>query len=393
VKLILELIKYLRQGNTPWTKIDELLKLPPDGARNKARSQEWYKQIAQSNPHDKAEDVDKKTYREDGSISSFIRTRLDNKQTFSQSELLELHGLDPIEFKVKTITSNEWSMTNGQGDKYYNFQSKILAEPILSSDITPEQMAELLIGKIKPVEVKKLSIGENNLVIQLADLHFGVTKLKDTTDKLAKLVDRIDYGYKTIVIEQLGDLFHSSQMRSSQTLRGTLLDDVDMTQAIEDAKTFYDVVLTKCLECSQEVIIEHASGNHSGNIEYMFLIYLESKYPEVKVNYHNDTRTAYQLDKVGIMLSHGDTVALNKLPMLFANEYKQMWADSEVCEVHTAHKHNKYTEQEIDGVVLRQAPTIKPNDLYEITNGWTSNRKIMQVIEYDEWGEVGSYVI
>lgn len=393
MKKITELIKYLRQGNTPWTKIDELLGLPPDGARNKARSQEWYKQIAQSNPHDKAEDVDKKTYREDGSISSFIRTRLDEKKTFSKNELLELHGLDPDEFKIKNITSNEWSVTSGSGDKFYNFQSKILAEPVLASDITPEQMAELLAGRITPVKIDKIGIGENNLVIQLADLHFGVTKLKDTKEKLSKLIDRIDYGYKTIVIEQLGDLFHSSQMRSSQTLRGTLLDDVDMVQAIEDAKTFFDVVLTKCLESSEKVIIEHASGNHSGNMEYMFLIYLESKYPEVKVNYHNDTRTAYQLGKVGIMLSHGDTVGLNKLPMLFANEYKQLWADSEVCEVHTAHKHNKYTEQEIDGVVLRQAPTIKPNDLYEITNGWTSNRKIMQVIEYDEWGEVGSYVI
>lgn len=393
MKLILELIKCLRQGNTPWTKIDDMLKLPPDGARNKARSQEWYKQIAQSNPHDKADDVDKKTYKEDGSISSFIRTRLDEKKTFSKNELLELHGLDPDEFKIKNITSNEWSVTSGSGDKFYNFQSKILAEPVLTSDITPEQMVELLAGRITPVKIDKIGTGENNLVIQLADLHFGVTKLKDTKEKLSKLIDRIDYGYKTIVIEQLGDLFHSSQMRSSQTLRGTLLDDVDMTQAIEDAKTFFDTVLIKCLECSQEVIIEHASGNHSGNMEYMFLIYLESKYPEVTVNYHNDTRTAYQLGNVGIMLSHGDTVALNKLPMLFANEYKQLWADSEVCEIHTAHKHNKYTEQEIDGVVLRQAPTIKPNDLYEITNGWTTNRKIIQVIEYDEWGEVGSYVI
>lgn len=393
MKVINDVIRKLREKQTPWTEIDRILDLPPDGARNKARSQEWYKQIAQSNPHDKASDVDKKSYRDDGSISSFIRTRLDKKQTFSQSELLKLHGLDPSEFKIKNITSNEWSVTAGTGERYYNFQSKILAEPILSIDITPEQMAELLIGKIKPVEVKKLSIGENNLVIQLADLHFGVTKLKDTKEKLSKLIDRIDYGYKTIVIEQLGDLFHSSQMRASQTLRGTLLDDVDMVQAIEDAKTFFDVVLTKCLESSEKVIIEHASGNHSGNMEYMFLIYLESKYPEVKVNYHNDTRTAYQLGKVGIMLSHGDTVALNKLPMLFANEYKQLWADSEVCEIHTAHKHNKYTEQEIDGVVLRQAPTIKPNDLYEVTNGWTSSRKIMQVIEYDEWGEVGSYVI
>lgn len=393
MKIINDVIRKLREKQTPWTEIDRILDLPPDGARNKARGQEWYKEIAQSNPHDKASDVDKKSYRDDGSISSFIRTRLDEKKTFSKDELLELHGLNPDEFKIKNITSNEWSMTNGSGDKFYNFQSKILAEPILASDITPEQMVELLAGRIKPVKIDKIGTGENNLVIQLADLHFGVTKLKDTKEKLSKLIDRIDYGYKTIVIEQLGDLFHSSQMRASQTLRGTLLDDVDMVQAIEDAKTFFDVVLTKCLESSERVIIEHASGNHSGNIEYMFLIYLESKYPEVEVNYHNDTRTAYQLGKVGIMLSHGDTVGLNKLPMLFANEYKQLWADSEVCEVHTAHKHNKYTEQEIDGVVLRQAPTIKPNDLYEITNGWTSNRKIMQVIEYDEWGEVGSYVI
>ena len=393
MKLILELIKCLRQGNTPWTKIDELLDLPPDGARSKARSQDWYKQIVQRNPHDKAEDVDKKNYREDGSISSFIRTRLDDKQTFSKEELLELHGLDSKEFKIKTITSNEWSMTVGTGERHYNFQSKILAEPILSSDITPEQVAELLAGRIQPVEVKKISIGENNLVIQLADLHFGVTKLKDTTDKLRKLVDRIDYGYKTIVIEQLGDLFHSSQMKISQTLKGTLLDDVDMAQAIEDAKTFYDMVLTKCLECSRKVIVEHAGGNHSDNFEYMFLNYLEAKYPQVEVNYHNETRRAYKLGNVGIMISHGDTVGLNKLPMLFANEYKLLWADSTVCEVHTAHKHNKYVEQEIDGVVLRQAPTIKPNDLYEIKNGWTGNRKIIQVIEYDEEGEFGSYVI
>lgn len=393
MKPILELIKGLRQGNTPWTKIDELLKLPPDGARNKARSQEWYKQIAQNNPHDKAEDVDKKSYREDGSISSFIRTKLDSKQTFSQSELLELHGLDPSEFKVKTITSNEWSVTAGTGEKYYNFQSKILAEPMTAKDISFEQIVSILTNDIKPMTIELLGAGDTNLVIQLADLHFGVTKIDMTKEKLAKLIDRIDYGYQTIVIEQLGDLFHSSQMKSSQTLKGTLLDDVDMAQAIEDAKTFFHAIITVCLEKAEKVVIEHAGGNHSDNIEYMFLNYLEAKYPQVEVNYHNDTRRAYKLGNVGIMISHGDTVALNKLPMLFANEYKLLWADSTVCEVHTAHKHNKYVEQEIDGVVLRQAPTIKPNDLYEIRNGWTTNRKIIQVIEYDEDGEVGSYVI
>ena len=71
------------------------------------------------------------------------------KQTFSKDELLELHGIDPDEFKIKNITSNEWSMTNGSGDKFYNFQSKILAEPLTAKDISYEQIADLL-SKLKP---------------------------------------------------------------------------------------------------------------------------------------------------------------------------------------------------------------------------------------------------
>ena len=181
-------------------------------------------------------------------------------------------------------------------------------------------------------------------------------------------------------------------MKSSQTLKGTLLEDVDMEQAIEDAKQFYIQVIEKCLQSANHVCIEHANGNHS-DFEYLFLMYLETAYPQVKVNKHTEPRSVYQLGKVGIMLSHGDTVKLDKLPMLFATEFKLMWCNSEHVECHTAHKHNKYTEQEIDGLTLRQAPTIKPNDLYEITHGWTTNRKIIQCIEYDLNGPVATYDI
>lgn len=268
-----------------------------------------------------------------------------------------------------------------------------MAEPKNDKKISLDKYISILKQDIKPIHIQSDYIGGTSLVIQIADLHFGVTKLKDTLPKLAKLKSRIEFGYKTIVIEQLGDLFHSAQMKSSQTLKGTLLEDVDMVQAVEDAKQFYDVVIRSCIENSGNVIIEHAGGNHSGNMEYMFLIYLETKYPQIEVNYHNESRTVYKLGNVGIMLSHGDTVPLKKLPMLFANEYKMLWAECETIEVHTGHKHNKFTEEEYDGVILRQAPTIKPNDIYEIDNGWTTARKIIQCVEYDEDGEVGSYVI
>ena len=382
----------LRQQNTPWTKIDELLDLTPDHARNLARRDPRYQTIANANPHDKSDEMDKKYYKDDGSITSLIRTNLNAKKIFSKDELLVIHGFDPKEFQIRSITSNEWTM-NTTDDVKYNYQSKIVAEPINPNHIDIDKCVNILKQDIKPIHVQSDYIGDTNLVIQLADLHFGVTKFEDTIHKLSKLKSRIEYGYKTIVIEQLGDLFHSSQMKASQTLKGTLLEDVDMVQAVEDAKQFYDVAIQCCMENSDEVIIEHAGGNHSNNMEYMFLIYLETKYPQITVNYHNDSRTVYKLGNVGVMLSHGDTVPLKKLPMLFANEYKMLWAECETSEIHTAHKHNKFTEEEYDGVILRQAPTIKPNDLYEIDNGWTTARKIIQVIEYDEDGEVGSYVI
>ena len=379
----------LRQQGIPWTKIDELLDLTPDRARNLARYDKRYETIKNPNPHDQADEVDKKYYQQDGSITSIVRTGRSQKKRFNQSELLEIHGFDSDEFRIKSVISNEWTLSDTQ----YNYQSKINVEPIRQNEFDINVYVETLKQDIKQITVDADYIGDTNLVIQLADLHFGVTKISDTINKLSKLKSRIECGYKTIVIEQLGDLFHSSQMKSSQTLKGTQLDDVDMVEAVEAAKSFYDFIITTCLLNADEVIIEHACGNHSGNVEYLFLVYLESKYPQIKVNYHNDSRIVYKLGNVGIMLSHGDTVPLKKLPMLFANEYKLLWSECETCEVHTGHKHNKFTEEEYDGVILRQAPTIKPNDIYEIDNGWTTARKIIQVIEYDDDGEVGSYVI
>lgn len=386
-----EIFQLKSEGKT-WNEIDSLLNLNPDQARNLARNDPRYSLIKKSNPHSKPDEMDKKYYRDDGSITSIIRTKRKNKQTFNQNELLTIHGFNPDEFKIRSITSNEWT-TPISGESFYNYQSKITVEPITKTEINLEQLTDILKSEVKPLKINSEYTGETNLVIQLADIHFGITKLSDALPKLSNLKSRVELGYDTIVIEQLGDLFHSSQMRSSQTLKGTILDDVNMEQAVSDARLFYDAVIRMCLENSNEVIIEHACGNHSGNMEYMFLVYLETKYPQVKVNYHNEPRSVYRLGNVGIMLSHGDTVPLKRLPMLFATEHKLLWAECETVEVHTAHKHNKFTEEEYDGVILRQAPTFKPNDTYEIQNGWTNARKFLQVIEYEEDGEVGSYVI
>lgn len=387
-----KMILALKQHGFTWTQIDEFRQAHTDNSRNAVRNLDAYKTIVNPNPHSQSSTKDTRKINSDGSVVEEIERHFNEPmEPKTPKEFMELHKYDPNEFEYVSGESTVWTVTNGDGEEYYNVRSKIKVKP-LSNSLSEEQILAILTRDTKPIHIETIDVADNNLVIQLADLHFGVTTLDDTIDTLARLIDRIDYGYDTIVIEQLGDLFHSAQMKSSQTLKGTLLEDVDMEQAIEDAKQFYTQVIEKCLQSANHVHIEHANGNHS-DFEYLFLMYLEAVYPQVKINKHTEPRSVYQLGKVGIMLSHGDTVKLDKLPMLFATEFKLMWCNSEHVECHTAHKHNKYTEQEIDGLTLRQAPTIKPNDLYEITHGWTTNRKIIQCIEYDVNGPVATYDI
>lgn len=381
MKLILELIKCLRQGNTPWTKIDELLKLPPDGARNKARNQEWYKQIAQSNPHDKAEDVDKKTYREDGSISSFIRTRLDNKQTFSQSELLELHGLDPIEFKIKTITSNEWSMTNGEGDKYYNFQSKILAEPLTAKDISFEQIVELL-STLKPkrIELQMDELPNEYLFVGLSDLHLMFNRY----DKLqSDIADVMSNGYEEILMSVHGDLFHVDNFLNT-TERGTRVDDVDFEQGVQDGFQFVIPLIEKALESSPTVKLVYLPGNHAPSVDYMFVQAIKRLYPDVEVDDSVDEFKHAWLGKHSIFMHHGDKVKNPKrLLEIVVSKFAKEWGESQSRYLMTGHFHHEKSLS-FAGMTHYQVMSPSKESSYDKQMGYVDSEAGLMLFTFDE---------
>ena len=325
---------------------------------------------------------------EHGDITSTIRKYMAAKRTFTNRELLELHAINPDENEIKQIVSNEWSMTTKDGDTYYNFQSKIIAVPISAGGISWEEFAEIVHEPPVAMKIEYEGIGERNLLIGLSDLHFPVSTLESLEREISEVMEIVMNGYDTIVIEQAGDLFESSQINESITLRGTILPTADMAKAWSDAKSLYWTLIDHCLEHCNKVQIEHACGNHSGNLEYVFLDGIKDRYSllgkdKVVVNNHKNYRTAYKIGNVGIMLSHGDTVKLKDLPGKFASEYPLLWGSCESHECHAGHKHNKFTETDINGVVLRQHPTPKPPSDWEDKFGYLS-RKMIQLIEYNE---------
>lgn len=350
------------------------------------RSVQRYRKGATHTPvkETKIKDVQRGTeivLNKDGSQSSSTTLQMTSEQAKDPDFVLRAHGFDPDEWDIISARNNFWQQNSQENGLIDLYQSKITVKPKSDDELTPQDIANLFKADIKPYTVNQFARDTHNLVVPLPDLHFGITTLEDVKGHLDRLLELINKGYKTIVIEQLGDLFHSSQMWSSQTLKGTLLDEVNMVQAVEDAKQFFDVLVTAALQNSTTLHIKQMAGNHSANLEYMFMEYLKAKYPQVVITNNIKFRDAYLLDNVGIMLAHGDLAPKN-LPMLMANEFGGVWSLSHSREIHKGHFHNEKTVDN-GGVISRQLGTVKPNDKYEIMNGWTLSKKELYALEYD----------
>ena len=350
------------------------------------RSVQRYRKGATHKPvkETKIKDVQRGTeivLNKDGSQSSSTTLQMTSEQAKDPDFVLRAHGFDPSEWDIISARNNFWQQNSQENGLIDLYQSKITVKPKSDDELTPQDIANLFKADIKPYTIKQVARDTHNLVVPLPDLHFGITTMLDVKEHLDRLLELINKGYKTIVIEQLGDLFHSSQMWSSQTLKGTLLDEVNMVQAVEDAKQFFDVLVTASLKNSTTLHIKQMAGNHSGNMEYMFMEYLKAKYPQVVIKNNIKFRDAYLLDNVGIMLAHGDLAPKN-LPMLMANEFGGVWSLSHSREIHKGHFHKEKTVDE-GGVISRQLGTVKPNDNYEIMNGWTLSKKELYALEYD----------
>ncbi|KFN92434.1 hypothetical protein TMUPMC115_0946 [Tetragenococcus muriaticus PMC-11-5] len=315
-----------------------------------------------------------------GEQTSEIKLRMTAEQAKDPDYVLKAHGYDSQDWEIVKLTSNVWEQNSSSDGLVQLYQSKIIVKP--KQGFNAKDVVEQLLKDVPKVELKQKIHGQRNLVLPLSDLHFPILTIDKAWGYLADAVGIIQKGYGVIVIESLGDIFHSNAMKSSQTIKGTQLEDVDMVQAIEYAKQFFSVLIDNALISSNEVRVEFAEGNHSA-MEYMFLTYLEARYPQLRVNKHNKARIAYKLGNVGIMLTHGHMGKKKDYPMLFATEFKDVWASSSWLECHQGHYHTMEA-QNVNGVIHRQLGTIKPNDSYEEENGFTMNYKSTQAFEYSD---------
>lgn len=303
-------------------------------------------------------------------------------------QLLSAHGFDPSKFKMTSATSNFWG-ENSSGEPLYQTKIKVAPVDVSLDDILASIDKHYAPSKHKVSLDKKLTGLQllGNLVIPLFDMHFGISTYDSMAGYLSQIEDRLAECYHNVYIILGGDFFHSDFMTRSMTARvgGTQLDHVDNVKALADGSRFFEELVDFAIEHTPQVHIYAIGGNHDADKQYMWTYAMQQRYSSCdSVDFHltTDTRLAFRMDDIGVMVAHGDK-AKRRLPMLFATEHPQLWGETQFHAIFTGHFHKEVTTDE-EGCVLFQVGTPKPSDNYERDRGFTMARKKLTLFVFDD---------
>mgnify|MGYP004700817681 CR=1 FL=1 len=329
-------------------------------------------------------------FKSDGSQTHTTIISMDEEQSKDPDFVLRAHGYNPDSWDLVQHVHNIWQQNSVEDGTKDLKQSKITVKPKMKT-VTVEDLIAAMKGKITPVKLKHKNLGENTIVISLFDMHFGITKLSMLKSCLEQMLEIISRGHKRVVIIIGGDYSHSNFMNKTQTANNTQLDHVNTIKALNEGVEFLSQIIECAITNSSSVEVHAISGNHDLDHQYMLMWGMSQKYPQIKFDNNLNTRTAFSFGTVGILVAHGN-LALKKLPLLFANEYPEIWSKSTYRMVASGHFHQEKLSDDF-GVVMHQFGTPKPNDPYEYANGYTMSRRHLQVLEFNESRLLATYEI
>ena len=381
----------MRKQGATWKQVGDIYNTDGENVRAFAKKHERFGEIREEEKITDAvkEVIDRRTEdRRTGEITSEIKRKMREKKVLTDDELLELHALDPDKFKIRTVTSNEWTMTESGGEQYYNFQSKIVAEPKAVEDIDWDELGESLADRLTPKQpkVSQNVDKERYLVIPLYDLHFNGTNEYDET--LGKIFEQLEYEYKKVLIISGGDILHTDNYQST-TASGTQLETTDMNQAWEDAFDFLDLIMDKSLDCAEEIEVIYVPGNHDTTVGQTLFKALTRLYQREDRLTIDDAQEMFKATLLGsnfIGATHGVKRNKKDYPMIFATQFSQLWGAEGVQtrETFTGHLHHEWTV-DMNGLVIRQMPTRNETDQWHKDNGFVGSHKRFMLVEYSEY--------
>jgi hypothetical protein len=221
------------------------------------------------------------------------------------------------------------------------------------------------------------------------DLEIAENCLVDTFLKMIAAAPASQLG----IMNQLGDFLHFDSLKAVTPEHQNLLDaDSRYQKVVEVAVRVLVRVIDALLEKHETVRVYMHEGNHdpAGSVwlRVMFAR-LYANNSRVIVEKSPLPYVALQHGKTMLAFHHGHLSKKEKLPLLFAAMFPEIWGATHKGGryIHTGHLHC-VDEQEHPGIKVIQHPTLSAPDAYAARSGYISKRQATSMTYHKEFGEV-----
>lgn len=195
----------------------------------------------------------------------------------------------------------------------------------------------------------------------------------------------------TAIVNQLGDFLHFDGLEAVTPTSRNLLDgDGRFEKVVEVAVRVLRAVVDMALAKHSRVHVIMAEGNHdiAGSVwlRVLFAALYENE-PRVTVERSPLPYYAFQHGKTMLAFHHGHLTKNDKLPLLFAAQFPEIWGTTTHRIAHTGHRHH-VEEKEHSGMTVIQHPTLAARDAYAARGGWVAGRSATAITYHSVYGQV-----
>ena len=255
-----------------------------------------------------------------------------------------------------------------------------------------------------PKPQKKIK-GNELAVVNIGDSHFGMLASESISgddynleiasqrhkDVFMRLMNNAP-DCETIVINQLGDFFHSDNFESTTT-KGTRVDtDGHLEEIFAVGLEVLSFITEEALKRFKNVIVRHVKGNHDSVLSMAIKAHQQAYWrnnKRVTIEMSDAPCWVFEWGKTAFLVSHGHAPKPNKLAEYFTAKYPEIWGRTKHRYCYHGHIHSKNTTMETyGGCITESFAGLPSSDKWHNEQGYVSGQSMCLIVLDKEKGEV-----
>lgn len=343
----------------------------------------------------------------DGTQTRNALLELSEDDIKTPEKLLKAHGYNVEEFELVNSKNSMWHQKSNKDGLTTLYCSKITVRP--RTEISIETVQNIFNNLSRDITDKEINLlkskahketSQKCFVLNFFDVHFAKLahdsetgdaynyqiakrRMIDSVMKYKEHYLKLGESFENIYFAIGNDFFNSEP--TGDTVRGTRQNnDCNYSVMFEEGCSALIQVIDILREMGQKVIIPLVQGNHSTYTEYYAAQFLKAWYrncSDVVVDADISPRKYYKFGFNLFGFTH-NSEEKNRIYTLMQNEVPHLWADTIERTWFTGHLHSESVKQ-VDGIFIRQAPTLCGTDSWHKIKGYFNPIKRTQGFVYD----------